>query len=97
MTTKSTPEEIKVPLTKEQLQQLHYATRSHQTELMTVAAQFLAHYADVLPMNSPVTVEALECALALMDLDTIEVRRFFSHFDGYNDCKMVVITPLKSF
>lgn len=62
-----------MPLTKEQLQQLHYATRSHQTELMTIAAQFLAHYADVLPMSSPVTVEALECALALMDLDTIEV------------------------
>ncbi|XP_063689737.1 uncharacterized protein LOC134822557 [Bolinopsis microptera] len=65
--------EIKMPLSKEQLQQLHYATRSHQTELMTVAAQFLAHYADVLPMNSPVSVEALECTLALMDLDTIEV------------------------
>ena len=70
-----------MPLTKEQLQQLHYATRSHQTELMTVAAQFLAHYADVLPMNSPVTVEALECALALMDLDTIEVRFDLSTFE----------------
>jgi len=75
-----------MPLSTEQLQQLHYATRSHQTELMTVAAQFLAHYADVLPMNSPVSVEALECTLALMDLDTIEVWIFAYVYSNIQCC-----------
>ena len=41
---------------------------------MTVAAQFLAHYADALSQGAPVSFDVLECALTLLDLDVIEVR-----------------------
>ena len=66
-------EEIVVPITRVQVQQLQFAVQSGQVEMLALSAQFLAHYADVIPQNSLVGSEVLDCTLALMELDHLEV------------------------
>jgi len=65
--------EVRIPLTMVQIQQLNYATNSHQVELMTIAAQFVAHYADIVPPGVVRNPEVIDSIIRLINSDYLEV------------------------